>query len=506
MLCVAGQSLTMPPCPRGHVWSVVAVRCVRIDSPLNDCPPLQPGSSQRHGVMGSRRHKNRNSVYHGLTPKVRTTHVLSEMDLNLIEELFPSHPCTFLKGELLLPHPHACHWFYNCSLSPLDRRWDLEEPLTLECPYPQLFSLSVRACRPYKEVICGDRPEYKAPCAYREHSCSQPHCRSCQVRLASCEDLEDGVHPFPGREWTPWFVVCKDGRTMEQGNCQNGAPIFSPTVRSCVTSDLVPKRYGGVQPMCLGRPDGYHPDETGVCHSFFRCEDEAYKGSAQCPEGSMFNPETISCELKPNIPPCGTVAASDIPVKLCRGREDGFYADPYGRCSLYYQCKLQHLSAYLKCPLGSFNPTTKSCDQSLQLPSPCGLQPNPCQTRSDGTYSDLMVNCMASLTCRMGYVSRIDPCPEGRVFDDITKTCQYPEVTEPPCGIAPSCKGKADGRYPAVLRGCQHYFTCARGTFQGYDQCQLSKGGFFFDPYTGKCDFPQNICPPCGNKPGCSQT
>jgi hypothetical protein len=50
------------------------------------------------------------------------------------------------------------------------------------------------------------------------------------------------------------------------------------------------------------------------------------------------------------------------------------------------------------------------------------------------------------------------------------------------------------------LKGCQFYFTCSSEAFVGYGQCSIEDGGFYFNEHTGKCDFPQNVCAPCGIK------
>ena len=76
--------------------------------------------------------------------------------------------------------------------------------------------------------------------------------------------------------------------------------------------------------------------------------------------------------------------------------------------------------------------------------------------------------------------------------------CGSPELAPPPCGTSDICLGRHDGRYPATIRGCSFYFECQHGQFTSLRRCTADEGGYFFNPETGGCDYPQNICPPCG--------
>ncbi|KAK7010578.1 chitin binding beak protein 1 [Biomphalaria glabrata] len=420
--------------------------------------------------------------------------------VTMIEEVFPSHPCVRHRKSLILPHPSRCHWYYDCSQPPSNPVWKTVEPLTLECPYPSLFSETKLTCQAYNEVDCGQRTEYKTPCDYRENTCTVPSCHSCQTHLASCVGLPDGVHPFPGRHWSPWFVQCQGERTMLQGRCDaDRAPIFSPDSGQCVSLQRVPKQYGGTRNECQGRKDGYHADETGICHVFFECRSEQFLREYSCPGDANFDPKTSQCNSSAVIPPCGPVTSEDVSNIFCTGQQDGFYADLFGRCLLYYECKNFHLRAFLKCAVGAFNPRKHVCDSKLDFHGPCGLRPNPCNGKSDGIYADSTSNCLSSVTCKNGYVSRVEPCPDGLVFDVVTKRCQLPKLAAPPCGIAPTCAGKLDGKYPNEAQGCAHYVKCSNESLVGFGECDITEGGFFFNPVSRECDFPQNICPPCGN-------
>lgn len=229
---------------------------------------------------------------------------------------------------------------------------------------------------------------------------------------------------------------------MEQATCDQDRPIFSASLRACVTPEWVPKQFGGIQSMCFGRADGFHPNEEGLCSRFFHCHKDEFISAYECEQGRIFNADTWTCSFKSTIPPCGNHIPPQQLKRFCDGLADGYYADPYGRCSLYIHCKKGRLLAYLKCQNGMFDPRSKTCGSALNLPAPCGFKPNICLSRQDGVYPDTEAKCLSRVTCRSGYVSSIDACLDGKVLDYSTKTCQASELTPPPCGIAPSCQGK----------------------------------------------------------------
>ena len=51
-ICVSGQPIRMPGCPRGYVWSVSARNCVGRDSRWNDCPVVVESLKSRAVKIG----------------------------------------------------------------------------------------------------------------------------------------------------------------------------------------------------------------------------------------------------------------------------------------------------------------------------------------------------------------------------------------------------------------------------------------------------------------------
>ncbi|XP_046373703.2 uncharacterized protein LOC124147113 [Haliotis rufescens] len=494
-ICVAGRSVQMPPCPRNYVWSVSGRNCVPDNSRWNDCNITSSSNASTEAAsftMNGRR--GFAAVSDRMDALVRIPSPEDKRQ-EAIRRVYPNHPCVFTKQETLLPHPEYCHWYFNCSLIPREEDWAYLEPLTQECPYPNLFSISTRECTHFREVDCGARKVLQAPCEYRMNQCHQSPCLPCPVRHGSCVGLEDGNHPFPDREWTPKYLVCESNRTVDQKDCPEDTPIFSPGTRKCERLMDIPKQNGGTQPSCIGRHNGYYPDETGRCDAYFRCTEGKFAEHGTCGEGEVFDPIHQRCAFDTATAPCGNTT-----IDFCHGVQDGFYADPFGRCTMYHHCKHGQMMGYMRCPYGSFSPAKGKCKFSLQIPAPCGDEPNICFNKRDGNYADVRNHCMSYYRCHRNFVVHIDECRNGLVFNHVTGKCDVVNNTPPPCGLAPSCLGKLDGAYPAPLRGCQYYYACENEMFRGYGKCSLRQGGFYFNPTTRECDFPTNICSPCGVK------
>ncbi|CAH1772593.1 unnamed protein product, partial [Owenia fusiformis] len=58
-----------------------------------------------------------------------------------------------------------------------------------------------------------------------------------------------------------------------------------------------------------------------------------------------------------------------------------------------------------------------------------------------------------------------------------------------------NCTGRADGYYPDIETGCTTYYLCSNGNFATRQFCP---DGLVFNVNNGVCDWPYNVCPPCG--------
>ncbi|BFZ01380.1 hypothetical protein BsWGS_04419 [Bradybaena similaris] len=312
--------------------------------------------------------------------------------------------CQGKRGSLLA-HPDSCSWYVNCSMTPdavMSRYFD---GYVMECPYPQLFSSVTSQCEDFNHVDCQSRFEPKSPCEYRANKCRESsHCIPCWVRYASCRGLSEGLNPWKGMEWQPFFVECHKERTVFQGQCQSSA-VFSPITRACETPMSIPSEHGGWKPGCLGRRDGLYPDELGRCDLYFLCQGQLFRGFHSCKSGLKFNPATSSCDKAANIPfPCGDKTES---TGICENKDDGNYLDVYGRCNHYFTCRNQSMAGLHVCSAGVFNVFTGRCDNKARVRSyiarPCGEAENECLNKQDGQYAaqrtDSRVKCHKSVVC-----------------------------------------------------------------------------------------------------------
>ncbi|KAL8589097.1 hypothetical protein ACOMHN_017260 [Nucella lapillus] len=412
------------------------------------------------------------------------------------------HPCGSSLGRLAA-HPTQCHWYYNCTRAVMGRQGGAD-PVSLreECRYPQLFDLGSGRCREFLNVRCQDRFEPVDPCEYQANQCKKGSCVPCHTRFGACRDRANGIYPLHSTRWAPTFVTCYKERNIAQDDCQAPTPIFSPRARDCVALSEVPKENGGLRPECGYRQDGFYPDEQGRCGIFFECQTGNFVRYDECPLGTVFDPLTVRCQrLQVSTPPCG-----DGPAPSCANRPDGFHADPFGRCPYYFECRRSQFVQHHTCDFGSFDPLSQECViPAEQMPRPCGLLPNPCEGKPSGFYPDSSSSsssssdCNRYLECFRGVLVTRATCPEGSLFSTTSKRCDSPDKAPESCRSgAGSCVGRPDGRYAAREQGCGAYEECREGVGVRRGQCRVKEGGWLFNPRTGQCDFPHNVCPPCG--------
>ena len=275
------------------------------------------------------------------------------------------------------------------------------------------------------------------------------------------------------------------------GSCDKSS-VFSPLTRACETPYSIPREHGGWRPSCRGRRDGRYPDEHGRCQLYYVCHGEIFTGFHTCPGDTLFDPITGRCQVKSRVAyPCGD---RDTPG-LCRGKPDGRYLDAHGRCTHYYSCADGEAEGVFMCHEGVFNPETRTCDTSREVTSPCGSgDPNPCLAVEDGFHADPDAPCDRYHLCQSGLLSAVFSCEGDQVFDDVNHTCSDVMKTAPPCGLAATCEGKPDGRYPALNQGLDQFYTCSNGTVAGYGRCSRADGGLAFSAVRGRCDSPAAVC------------
>ncbi|XP_062594326.1 uncharacterized protein LOC134255777 [Saccostrea cucullata] len=132
-----------------------------------------------------------------------------------------------------LEHPYNCAKYYVCDANtPSGTMARIHE-----CDFPSLYSPESGRCEHYSVVKCGQRFEPKSHCEYDKYLCKHAHCPPCFLRHPSCYGLREGLNPWPGKEGTPYFLVCRDGRVRFSGACPDTSKshqIFDSFRNVCV--------------------------------------------------------------------------------------------------------------------------------------------------------------------------------------------------------------------------------------------------------------------------------
>ncbi|PVD24728.1 hypothetical protein C0Q70_15213 [Pomacea canaliculata] len=143
----------------------------------------------------------------------------SELTRQRSQYMATSEKCTegskavFAKGD-------NCAQYYDCSSREATVSSD---PTVRECEFPLLFNDVTKQCEHFSQVTCGLREEPLDACGYAANQCTRSsHCIPCNVRFPSCRGLPDGLNPWVGREYSPYFVLCQNQRDLHHGQCQGG--------------------------------------------------------------------------------------------------------------------------------------------------------------------------------------------------------------------------------------------------------------------------------------------
>lgn len=132
--------------------------------------------------------------------------------------------------------------------------------------------------------------------------CKLSHCIPCEVRYPKCEDKSDGLWPQPEKVFSPFFMICKDHRTIFTGYCPKdytwNAQTF-PYNGKCEHLYAIPKEYNsnGLLPSCKGKVDGNYQYPERPCDAYYKCDGgEAF--AIKCPYGTAFDSTNRTCEIE----------------------------------------------------------------------------------------------------------------------------------------------------------------------------------------------------------------
>ncbi|KAK7102889.1 hypothetical protein V1264_021047 [Littorina saxatilis] len=274
-MCIRGVPSPPLSCPPGFVFSIRYSVCLPVDTLFNDCYVSRTTKSS--------------------PPTTTTTTTTTSTPTLSVEER-----CQ-MDRTAVFPHPGQCQLFYNCSNDAQPDWPSFFDRYLDECEYPLLFNAVTSRCEDFHDVTCGDRVEHVNRCSYLRSKCVTSHCVPCWVRFATCSDLPDGMNVFVGREWTPYYAICKDNRSLGFDVCPFNDTLkipefFSPDQGECVSLYEVPREHSGYQLDCSTRDDGlYLDDVTSRPDLYYRCHGGHLTEINVCPSGERFDKATDLC-------------------------------------------------------------------------------------------------------------------------------------------------------------------------------------------------------------------
>ncbi|XP_059153143.1 uncharacterized protein LOC131938927 [Physella acuta] len=366
-------------------------------------------------------------------------------------------------GATLVPHPQACQRYFNCSDNS-SRDGSPLKPYEDECPYPQLFDVGEKRCKPYNTAICGaSRVPAKDPCGYLKNHCSGIYCEACISRFPSCVGHRNGIYVHPLKKWTPYYIRCTNERTevLQCDSHPSGSRgFFSPLKKECVSIWEVSPDLGlgyGLAPTCTGKlPGQYRTEENAVVYYTCPGAEVFY-----CTNGTVFNEVTAQCEAVPSF--------ENLPPDVCSGGAD---LVPHPRaCHQFYNCS-----------------DTSSRDNSL-------LEPHQDECPYPQLFDVVEKRCKpySATHCGASRKNVKDPC-EYLKNHCVGTYCN-------PCPVNyPSCVGLSDGIYAHPLKQWSPYYI--RCTFQRTEvlQCDVHPSGSrgFFSPLKKECVSIWEVSPDLG--------
>lgn len=120
-----------------------------------------------------------------------------------------------------------------------------------------------------------------------------------------CTGLPDGLNVYPGREWSPYFIVCRSEVPLDTGYCPREPVLtftrfFHPVKRYCVTLYEIPKPHSPYFISCASKADGLHLDDvTNRADVYYRCRDGELETIHKCEENQYFDEAVKECSAKP---------------------------------------------------------------------------------------------------------------------------------------------------------------------------------------------------------------
>ncbi|XP_062607658.1 uncharacterized protein LOC134269470 [Saccostrea cucullata] len=457
---------TEPQTPCEYVQNQCAksnVSCVPCPKRLPSCQGLTNGKEAFQGklwqtdyiVCDTNRTMNFTQCSQGEYFNPRLNTCMEEVPKVDIQNYCTAHP------KALLPKKDNCGQYSNCSDSGFDGNH------TMECLYPNLFSLTSLSCQWFENVTCDGRMEPQAPCEYQQNLCAPTNksCIPCKKRLPSCVTLPDGKNPINWLLWKLDYAICYKNRTIDIRKCP--ARFFDPVQRKC----LEKASPNNIDEICKQNPKAIFRKNDN-CAQYYNCsvDNSKYgKHLQECNYPDLFSTISMRCE--------------NFKIVKCDNR-----TEPQAPCEyVQNQCVTSNISC-VPCP--------------KRLPSCQGLTNGKEAFQGKLWRADYIV-------CDTNRTMNINQCSQGEHFNPRLNTCMkdVPEVD-----IPDFCSAYPDALLPKK-DNCGQYINCSDSGFDGNHTMECLYPDLFsltsmscqwFENVTcnkrmepqAPCEYQKNLCAP----------
>lgn len=121
----------------------------------------------------------------------------------------------------------------------------------------------------------------------------------CSKQHLNCTCLLDGVYEHPTKRPGPHYVICLQGREIEEGTCMRDTiwqEQMYPFNGKCTQRYAIPISYHGIGllPDCSRKEDEHNEFPSRPCDVYYKCE-SGIATAVKCPPFNSFNKDTGMC-------------------------------------------------------------------------------------------------------------------------------------------------------------------------------------------------------------------
>lgn len=284
------------------------------------------------------------------------------------------------------------------------------------------------------------------------------------------------------------YFYCSGGQMTERRTCAedtlyNGHMCVPSQLFTCPLAS--PATLSNKRNKCSSQTDGFHTEYASSCQGYYFCLEGKVILEGSCTEGQVWNGKTCVEQGK-------FFCKGPEPWPGCVGMAVGLYQDHSSQCRYYYYCENGNRTQ-LACPQGQLF-DGKLCVSAAEYKCP-NTEPDVCNQKPDGYYTDLDSSCRSYYYCSKGYKFTY-VCTGSYVFDG--KECVDPSSYKCP-HTSSDCVSLSNGYHYDKVSGCHKYFYCSNGDKITTLTCTGSKvfdGKRCVEPSEFQCPdpMPENFC------------